>query len=85
MTGYDTLSAEASHWKTSFAPASQVTYATEGFVEKNADRLHRDLVSLLAESTNALAVALFKDAPSRERNTRRHPSVSRQFKSQVGR
>ncbi|CAM9554706.1 unnamed protein product, partial [Sphacelaria rigidula] len=60
-----------------------VTYEAEHFIEKNADRLHRDLVSLLAHSSNPLARELFKTAAADELKTRRHPSLSVQFKRQV--
>lgn len=66
---------------------AQVTYGADNFIEKNADRLHRDLVKLLAESSNPLAAELFrKDAtPAQAHNkARRHPSLSAQFKKQVG-
>lgn len=62
---------------------SQVTYKAEFFIDKNADRLHRDLVSLLANSTNPLAQALFSETPTEEEMARRHPSLSAQFKKQV--
>ncbi|CAM9168994.1 unnamed protein product, partial [Laminaria digitata] len=64
--------------------AGNVTYAAENFIEKNADRLHRDLTSLLANSSNPLAAELFKEAPAGPHNkARRHPSLSAQFKKQV--
>lgn len=63
-----------------------MTYGADNFIEKNADRLHRDLVKLLAESSNPLAAELFREdaSPAEPHNkARRHPSLSAQFKKQV--
>lgn len=61
-----------------------MTYAAEKFIEKNADRLHRDLTTLLANSSNPLAAELFTEPPAGPHNkARRHPSLSAQFKKQV--
>lgn len=67
-------------------PPLKVTYGAWNFIEKNADRLHRDLVGLLSESSNPLAAKLFQEeaeAPEDPRKTRRHPSISAQFKKQA--
>ncbi|CAN0251246.1 unnamed protein product, partial [Discosporangium mesarthrocarpum] len=40
--------------------AGDVAYVADGFIEKNADRLHRDLADLLAKSKNPLASTLFQ-------------------------
>ncbi|CAM9504516.1 unnamed protein product [Pylaiella littoralis] len=68
--------------------AGNVTYGTEKFIEKNADRLHRDLVKLLSQSTNPLAAELFQEPKSSaakqpQNKARRHLSLSAQFKKQV--
>lgn len=60
-----------------------MTYKAQQFIEKNADRLHRDLVSLMSKSSNPLAAELFADAPTDTEKTRRPPSLSAQFKKQV--
>ncbi|CAN0549671.1 unnamed protein product, partial [Ectocarpus sp. 12 AP-2014] len=63
-----------------------VTYAADRFIEKNADRLHGDVKSLLAKSTNPLAAELFREgarSAGPHNKARRHPSLSAQFKKQV--
>lgn len=66
----------------------QVTYDAEKFIEKNADSLHRDIVKILSESKNSLAAELFRqgsaDPAESRRLGRRNPSLSAQFKKQVG-
>ncbi|CAM9656497.1 unnamed protein product [Ectocarpus sp. 12 AP-2014] len=66
--------------------AGNVTYAADRFIEKNADRLHGDVRSLLAKSTNPLAAELFSEgarSAGPHNKARRHPSLSAQFKKQV--
>lgn len=71
--------------------AGIVEYTTDGFVEKNKDNFPKECLSVLVASTNSLVPRLatliesrFEIAANEQlRDTKAHPSVTAQFRSQL--
>ena len=66
--------------------AGTVTYEVAHFIDKNRDTLFADLISLVLASSDDFVCSLFRDKQSASvaDKAKRPPSVSQQYKKQVG-
>jgi myosin V len=64
--------------------AGPVVYSTLTFVDKNKDELPKESFSLLQTSSNSLVSVLFEAPVKPEKTNQTVPSVSSQFKEQLG-
>ncbi|XP_068123584.1 unconventional myosin-Ia isoform X2 [Hyperolius riggenbachi] len=63
--------------------AGQVTYNTEGFIDKNNDLLFRDLSQAMWKAKHDLLKSLFPEGDPKNASLKRPPTVGFQFRSSV--
>ncbi|XP_066440553.1 unconventional myosin-Ia [Eleutherodactylus coqui] len=63
--------------------AGQVTYDTNGFLDKNNDLLYRDLSQAMWKAKHELLKSLFPEGDPKNTSLKRPPTVSFQFKGSV--
>ncbi|KAM8975581.1 unconventional myosin-Ia isoform 1-T1 [Pelodytes ibericus] len=63
--------------------AGQVTYITDGFLDKNNDLLFRDLSQAMWQSKHTLLRSLFPEGDPKNASLKRPPTVGTQFKNSV--
>ncbi|XP_069826499.1 unconventional myosin-Ia isoform X2 [Dendropsophus ebraccatus] len=63
--------------------AGQVTYSTDGFLDKNNDLLYRDLSQAMWKAKHVLLKSLFPEGDPKNSSLKRPPTVGFQFKGSV--